>query len=578
MQATANAPTAPTPLTKELKEELVPLLQVDIEQVKARTPEQHKAAFKAMERAMKPGSNAATDAQLAARFGGADANKDKLLDLKEYLAFQEKERAAQLIRREPGIDRTREQHTAMFNVLNKITEDVDGLSLQDLRAAARFSSDHVFSSLGSEQKSLTDEVKAEVDKLMDQEVAAIKKWTRAEREASARANLERRQPSGRKAAGEEFRRLFAEADADEDRRLNLAEWLSFVEKSEAAKATRGEPSAMNSKEYATATFHALDKVTPGSKGVSMADIAAAFDFARTCVAKKLGPDFGREPPLSEEVRAMLAPVLQRDVDFIKAWTPEQRDAQKKIQAAKFASQAAQDEQDALFNDTFDAASKKKKGLLNRKEYFAFCTAYAKRFAEAGELCCERTQDDNATFFDALNKVSPDTAGLSKDDIREGFTFQQFFIKQGLNPLTLEIKAELVELAKEDLAAMNKWDAETEAKARAAEERMAADPEERKEMSAAFQRLFQAADKKKRKHLSKAEYLVFCTKMKAFQEEKGLPSLGQTKSYNERMWAALNKLNDEYQGVAPGDLSISRGFIHNYLAGARRQQAAQEKKK
>ena len=94
MQATANAPTAPIQLTKELKEELIPLLQVDIEQVKARTPEQHKAAFKAMERAMKPGSNAANDAQLAVRFGGADANKDKLLDLKEYLAFQEKERAA----------------------------------------------------------------------------------------------------------------------------------------------------------------------------------------------------------------------------------------------------------------------------------------------------------------------------------------------------------------------------------------------------------------------------------------------------------------------------------------------------
>ena len=354
--------------------------------------------------------------------------------------------------------------------------------------------------------------------------------------------MERRQPSGRKAAGEEFRRLFAEADADKDRRLNLAEWLSFVEKSEAAKGARGEPSGANSQEYATATFNVLNKVTPGTAGVSMPDIAAAFEFARTCVSKKLGPDFGREPPLSEEVRSMMTPILQHDLEFIKSWTPEQRESQKQVQAARVATPEALDAHEAAVAQLFAAASKKKKGLLNRNEYLAFCAASAKRAAEAGELHYQRTKEENTTMFNALDKVTAGVSGVSEDDLREAATFQQLFLRQGLNPLTPEIKALLVELARQDLETMKKWDAETEAKAKAAEERIAKDPEARQEAAAAFQRLFEEADAKKSKHLTKAQYLTFCAKMKAFQDEQGLPGLGQTKAYNERMWTAMNKIN------------------------------------
>ena len=54
----------------------------------------------------------------------------------------------------------------------------------------------------------------------------------------------------------------------------------------------------------------------------MADIGAGFDFGRTCIVKKIGNLFNQEPALSEEIRKELAPVLQKDVDFIKSWTPE----------------------------------------------------------------------------------------------------------------------------------------------------------------------------------------------------------------------------------------------------------------
>ena len=245
-----------------------------------------------------------------------------MLNFEEYLVFQEKEKASRKIRREPEIERTREQHEAMFNAINQVTPGVDGVSRADIAAAVKYASSYVIGSLRFPANGLTEEIKGELDKLMDEEAAAIKKWTKAQREASRRVERERTTPAGREAAVEEFKKLFAEADADKDARLNLEEWLSFVEKSEAAKATRGEPSTPKTKEYHTATFNVLNKMTPASEGVSMDDIAAGFNFARSCIAKKLGPAFDREPPLSEEIRKEMVPVLQLDVDFIKSWTPE----------------------------------------------------------------------------------------------------------------------------------------------------------------------------------------------------------------------------------------------------------------
>ena len=76
------------------------------------------------------------------------------------------------------------------------------------------------------------------------------------------------------------------------------------------------------KEYNTDIFNVLNKMTPAIEGISKEDIANAFNFARRSIATKLGPEFMREPPLSEEIRNELNPLLQKDVDFIKSWTPE----------------------------------------------------------------------------------------------------------------------------------------------------------------------------------------------------------------------------------------------------------------
>lgn len=63
------------------------------------------------------------------------------------------------------------------------------------------------------------------------------------------------------------------------------------------------------KEKSVAMFNVLNKMTPAAEGLSKGDIATAFNVTRRYVTEKLGPNFYREPPLTEAVRAEMAPVL-----------------------------------------------------------------------------------------------------------------------------------------------------------------------------------------------------------------------------------------------------------------------------
>ena len=252
----------------------------------------------------------------------ADANKDKLLNFEEYLTFIEKEEASKKVRRDPAVARTREQHEEMFNAINKVTPGVDGVSQQDVKRVTKYASLHVTRNLRVPIPKLTEEVKGDLDKWAEEEAAALQKWTRAQKDAARVIDGQRSSPAGREAATEEFKKLFTEADADGDGRLNLEEWLSYVQKHEAVKAARGEPSTPKTKEKSTATYNVLNKVSPDADGVSPEDLTAGFSYGRRCVVRKLGAGYGREPPLAEEVRKEMEPILQLDVDFIKSWTPE----------------------------------------------------------------------------------------------------------------------------------------------------------------------------------------------------------------------------------------------------------------
>jgi hypothetical protein len=85
-------------------------------------------------------------------------------------------------------------------------------------------------------------------------------------------------------------------------------------------------------------------------------------------------------------------------------------------------------------------------MLNKNEYLKFITSLEAALETDGELCYKRTKEENTTIFNALNKIDSELSGITKVDLQEGYKFQQFFIKEGLDPLTKAIKLELMALA------------------------------------------------------------------------------------------------------------------------------------
>ena len=138
-----------TEFKSELKDEFDGLLKNDIAQIRTRTREQNAFVMGQMQMNARTGASRAGIAatQFNAHFVAADANKDKLLNFEEYLVFMEKEKASRKIRREPEIERTKEQLQAMFDALNKITPGADGVSKADLSQFTRYSSDYVVRNL-----------------------------------------------------------------------------------------------------------------------------------------------------------------------------------------------------------------------------------------------------------------------------------------------------------------------------------------------------------------------------------------------------------------------------------------------
>ena len=115
----------------------------------------------------------------------------------------------------------------------------------------KYASSYVTANLRLATNPLSDEIKAELEKLMDEEAEGLKKWNREQRNASRRFNEMRNTMKGRKEAADEFKKIFAEADSDKDGRLSLEDWISFVDKTEAARKARNEPSTPKSEEYKT---------------------------------------------------------------------------------------------------------------------------------------------------------------------------------------------------------------------------------------------------------------------------------------------------------------------------------------
>lgn len=72
----------------------------------------------------------------------------------------------------------------MYSMINKVTPDTDGVSKSDLNLVKKYATTYVTSNLRLATNPLTDEIRAELEKLMDEEAEGIKKWNREQRDAS----------------------------------------------------------------------------------------------------------------------------------------------------------------------------------------------------------------------------------------------------------------------------------------------------------------------------------------------------------------------------------------------------------
>ena len=115
-------------LTPEIKAELDPLINADIEEITNWSPETKARAAEFDRLRMKsPGKERARD-EFKDIFFASDQNADQLLNLAEFLDAGEKLRRAKEERNEPDPQRTEDQSVAYYAAINKITPEVDGVS------------------------------------------------------------------------------------------------------------------------------------------------------------------------------------------------------------------------------------------------------------------------------------------------------------------------------------------------------------------------------------------------------------------------------------------------------------------
>ena len=122
-------------VTAEIKADLDPLIQSDLEQIVGWSAEL-KAAAAEFDRARRksPGKERARS-EFQGIFSAADADGDSLLNLAEFLDAAERFKKAKEERQEPDTERTEAQSVAYYTAINKINPEVDGISLMDLVVA-----------------------------------------------------------------------------------------------------------------------------------------------------------------------------------------------------------------------------------------------------------------------------------------------------------------------------------------------------------------------------------------------------------------------------------------------------------
>ena len=69
----------------------------------------------------------------------------------------------------------------MYNLINKINPDVDGVSKEELQLAFKYAASFVTGNLRFPESQINPQIKSQLEELTNEEVGAIKNWSRLEK-------------------------------------------------------------------------------------------------------------------------------------------------------------------------------------------------------------------------------------------------------------------------------------------------------------------------------------------------------------------------------------------------------------
>lgn len=66
----------------------------------------------------------------------------------------------------------------MYNLINKLSPDTEGVSNEELKLVMNYAKSYVTGDLRFPAKKIAPELKEELEKLMEDDIATMKKWSR----------------------------------------------------------------------------------------------------------------------------------------------------------------------------------------------------------------------------------------------------------------------------------------------------------------------------------------------------------------------------------------------------------------
>ena len=228
-----------------------------------------------------------------------------------------------------------------------------------------------------QQLNLSEAVREALQPVIDSDISQIKNWEQEQIDKAIKSYFDRESIDMEKSATE-FKTIFAEADADGDKLLNLAEYLTFCAKYKEVREKRGETFATRTDDQHRVMYEAVKSINPNTDGASSLDVAAAHIYYANVIKEQLDPYY--IPPL---VQQAFAPIIEKDIAKMQAWNDDQKGLAWEFAESRRHGVEKQ-KSDEEFAQFFARCDKSKDGLLHLEEYLAYAELYSVTKDQRGE--------------------------------------------------------------------------------------------------------------------------------------------------------------------------------------------------